>query len=474
MTTTSKDDLANLLFQSLDRQLTEEETTRAETLGKSLSGDDLWNIYLQLTNKFYSSENSDNPLDYVNRVSMKLADVFYDVYRKYVGMPITRDTLTALGNRVKLSDEDKEAGLELYCYVKCDNSDNELLQRCRGIVFHGDEVILQSFPYTVEMNNTEVDRINDLFSTDLTKFSFYDSHEGALIRVFNYSGKWYVSTHRKLNAFRSKWSSYDSFGVIFGESLYSEAQNNPELHTALGDYSRESILPQFFRLLNPEKQYMFLVRNTKDNRIVCSPPERPMLYHVGTFVNKRLVLEETLPVPYPKALPITSVDELMEYVASVDIYKLQGVIVFSDDNKQYKIMNSMYQHLFNVRGNEPSVKFRYLQIRMNRKMTDMLYSLYPENAHLFDEYENNLYDIARFIYDSYVNRYIHKNFVSVPKEEYSIMNECHSWHIQDRKTNKVKLEKVLEVMNTRSAVVLNRMIRRLMESRNSTEEESTD
>ena len=43
-------------------------------------------------------------------------------------------------------------------------------------------------------------------------FSFFNSYEGTLIRMFNFDDKWYVTTHRKLDAFRSKWAGKTSYG----------------------------------------------------------------------------------------------------------------------------------------------------------------------------------------------------------------------------------------------------------------------
>jgi len=72
-----------------------------------------------------------------------------------------------------------------------------------------------------------------------------------------------------------------------------------------------------------------------------------------------------------------AVDEILQYVTETNIYELQGIICFCSDNKQLKIMNNEYQELFFARGNEPSIKFRYLQVRMNQRMHTMLCKLYP-------------------------------------------------------------------------------------------------
>jgi hypothetical protein len=370
-----------------------------------------------------------------------------------------RKNVEALGNRVRLTDKDEVANLDLFCYVRCGPTDTGLITECRGVVFNGDDIVMKAFPYTVEYNNNETELIEKNINPVFSKCTFYDSHEGALVRMFFFAGKWYISTHRKLNAFRSKWSSSVSFGTSFKRGLEEEVDNNKPLKDAIQD-GDENLLERFQETLDKKKQYMFLIRNTSDNRIVCAPPDRQTIYHVGTFVEGELVMDEDILIPHPTKHSFVNVDELYAYVQNIDIRNLQGVILFTPDNKQYKIVHKDYQDLFNARGNEPSIKFRYLQVRMNKKISDMLYHLYPDMASVFDDYENVLYDVACSIYRSYVQRFIKKRYVTVPREEFAVIRECHNWHEQDRAENRINLNKVIEILNLQTPTNLNRMQRR--------------
>ena len=102
----------------------------------------------------------------------------------------------------------------------------------------------------------------------------------------------------------------------------------------------------------------------------------------------------------------------------IQIIIIPRCIVIWKNNIQYKIINDKYSELYQIRGNEPSHKFRCLQVRMNHKELDMLYYLYPDHANLFDDYENYLYEIARYINKCYVKRYIKHEYVSISKHFY--------------------------------------------------------
>ena len=387
---------------------------------------------------------------------------------------ITMEAITAQGNKIRLVDSDAGTGaspLDLYCYVKCADNENPTVKACRGVVMSGGKLVLQTFGYTPEFLVSARDSIQEYIGDSLNEYRVFDSHEGSLLRVFYAGNKWYVSTHRKLDAYRSKWASRESFGEIFENALAAEYAENEDLRGRVGviepgqSASADEGTPArrlqkaFFGTLDKDKCYCFLVRNTSENRIVCQPPERPTLYHVGTFDKLGgFELDRDVGVPRPLENKFTSLDEALNYAKELNPDELQGVILFSGA-KHVKILTDEYSKLFSVRGNEPSVKYRYLQVRMNNSTTDLLYQLYPRYTEIFEDYENKLYAIAQGIYSAYVQRFIKKQYVTVPKEEYQVMRACHSWHLEDRGKNRISQRKVVEKLNEQTPTNLNKMIR---------------
>jgi len=383
-----------------------------------------------------------------------------------------RANVEELGSLVHLVDSDEENKLDMFCYVKCSESDSDLLKQCRGVVFNEHDLVMKAFPYTIEHNHTDTQSIKDIFS-NFSEWSFFESHEGALVRMFHFDSKWYVSTHRKLNAFRSKWASKDSFGTSFKNALLKEEEINEAFRNSLP--SGDNILDRFQSTLDKNKQYMFLVRNNKDNRIVCAPPDRATVYHVGTFINGELSVNDKINIPSPKEHKFSDIQEMLDYVDQISYKDTQGIISFNKGNKKVvKVFHQSYQDLFKARGNEPSIKFRYLQVRMQKRNLNMLYHLYPEKIEIFDEYENTLFDIARSIYRSYVQRFIKKRYVTVPREEFSVIRECHTWHLSDRQNNRISIETVINFMNKQSPTSLNHMIRRYKLEKNKRQQEESN
>jgi hypothetical protein len=372
----------------------------------------------------------------------------------------TRTNIEALGTSVRLVDSDPESGLDLFCYVSCKKNDSDLLKQCRGVIFEGNDLVLKSFPFTIEY--TENDNEEILKNINLSDCMVYDSYEGSIIKIFYFKNKWFVSTNRKLDAFRSKWSSKESFGFFFNKALEYQFEVNERLRENV-PYNKEVDNPiqALTSILDTNKQYMFLLLNNGENRIVCNEPSEPSVYHVGTFINESLSVDEDIYIPYPKLHNFSSLDEIYEYVDSVDYKVKQGVHIFAPNNVQYKILNLDYQELYTARGNEPSINYRYLQVRMDSKKNEMLRFLYPQNIQSFDDYENILYDVSKKIYDGYVKRFIKKQFVTLPAEEFKVMSLAHEWHQSDRTNNRISNAKIIELLNDQTPTNLNRIIRRI-------------
>ncbi len=365
---------------------------------------------------------------------------------------------------IKLTDSLDD--LRIYCYTTCNEESPEFVKNCRGVVVNeGGNVVLKTFGYTPEfvVEDENLEQIKSWIKDDFEKCKFYDSEEGCLLRLFNHNGKWLLITHRKLDAYKSRWSSEESFGEIFEKGLMNEYCSNKSLRDQLGDgfSNSKGVLERFYETLDTSRCYMFVVKNTTENRIVCDAPDTHTVYYSGSL-NKNgtdFSMDRTN-VTRPIERTFSDVDDLCKYVASADYKKIQGVFVYnSNTGKTCKLVNSEYNDFFNTRGNEPNIKFRYLQVRNHVTHKKRIFELYPEWIPVFDKCEQELYQIGEYLYDAYVRRFIYKEFCMVPSEQYTVIRQCHEWHISDRANNKITLNKVLAIIDEQPGHVLNRMMK---------------
>ena len=51
--------------------------------------------------------------------------------------------------------------------------------------------------------------------------------------------------------------------------------------------------------------------------------------------------------------------------------------------------------------------------------------------------------------------------MTLPPEEYKIMSQAHEWYLQNKTTNKITYNKIIDIMNSQEPTKLNRIIRNI-------------
>ena len=180
-------------------------------------------------------------------------------------------------------------------------------KKCRGVVFKNDKFLLSSNGWTPEFTTENLEELRTCFTSD-TNPVIFDSEEGCLLRLFYLKDKWYLITHKKLNAFKSRWVSEKSWGDMFVDGL--KTLRKPWM--------------SFYESLDKDKVYWFIVRYNQDNRMVCQAPEVPTIYHVGTVVENTLTFDTDIGIPYPQKHNFTTVEEMVDYVEKKGYDSIQG------------------------------------------------------------------------------------------------------------------------------------------------------
>lgn len=357
---------------------------------------------------------------------------------------------------MKVTDENET--LKIWNYT---GPHKEKFYNYRGYITNlNDELICPSFGHTEEILSSDVKRLGEL---DTNNYKWFYSSEGTLCRIFCNEDEWYISTHKKLSAFASRWSCKYSFGELFVNclnSLYPDAEENA--------------FEWFCSSLKKDEVYYFLLRCNSQNRIICNVTnlkDFERCLYIGKFSNGKYSLntgndDVELLNKFSKSVEV-SLDEgksIVERSEEVDPFVYQGLIGFNTTQENgihvIKLLNSEYKNWMTVRGNNPNLRFRYLEIRRNPEMVEKLYNLYPRYSDMFDDFEEIIFKLARKIYSAYIDRYIKNKYITLPKEEYILLKRCHDWFLKDKANNKIFARKVLEFLNEETPFNLYKMIKR--------------
>ena len=109
-----------------------------------------------------------------------------------------------------------------YCYDNCDNNSLNDLKLVRGLIYKNNKPFIKSFGYTPEYTiNTVPDDVKQSITNNFQNLRFFYSLEGTLLRLYwnDINDKWYISTHKKLNARNSRWGSSKTYGEIIDSIL---------------------------------------------------------------------------------------------------------------------------------------------------------------------------------------------------------------------------------------------------------------
>ena len=363
---------------------------------------------------------------------------------------------------VKRYDETND--LALYHYTTSSVPD---IAHVRGVVVTKSttpKIVAKSFPFTPEIVSTSL--VSPDFDPDNACVS--KAYEGTVIRVFYYNGVWYLSTHKKINGEMSRWGS-PTFGSLFNECWGVLTDNGK---------------PAFDGFLNKDHCYVFMMSHPA-NALVCVNKNKT-LYHIATYDTSGALprpIVESLESPLLKNVKnpikedIKSPDELVAFVNNLNSRDCSGVIVtFKNSPVMYKVINQDYYRKRNVRGNEPNIRLRYLQLeRIHGMNTDELRALLPEKNLMFDYVEKNRTRLTNYLCDHYIHKYVNQNVRNLPREEenflYTVSNLPLLQKLPTKKflhpTQKEQIKKVIfnYLRNVTHPRDVNEMIKHMLASR---------
>lgn len=347
----------------------------------------------------------------------------------------------------KILAVDQLDGLTCYHYDDVNILSPEDVKQYRGIIKEDntDTIICKTFGFTPEFGANDTENLKTYLEPMLSNSNVIrmPAFEGCLIRRFYYNDKWYVSTHKKIDAYTSKWGCDKSFGELFDEAYIKFTENQPHR--------------EFYEDKN--YVYVFLLKNYIGNRIVCVAGENPELqfivrinkfYNTNEFSNyhEQIITDN-------KPMTLENVNEL---VSQVDITKSQGIMFINTQTlESLKVIKDDYIFYALLRGNQPNILYRYIELQQagDPKNVEYFFNLYPEKRDEFINFHQVIGDICINVYRKYRNRYVRKQVAIAPQEQFYIMKELHEKFITSEKQDIITQDKVTQyIFNLPPARVL--------------------
>ena len=208
-----------------------------------------------------------------------------------------------------------------------------------------------------------------------------------------------------------------------------------------------------------------MVMADANTRFVCEVGDGKKVYLVGT--NDPAPSDvDPLPVPNVK---FETVDCVFNYVKKMTYpFAYQGLLLVHRNGSQYRVINSEYGKLFQVRNNEQSIPFRYLQLKTENasETIDNLKKLFPTYIPIFERQDVYVDQLADFIHVEYTKRKQNNPIGPIDQHIYLFIKNRLMQHRNVFTKNQIK-----EILWSEKPSYLNQMVR-LIKYQNSKKEQT--
>ena len=314
---------------------------------------------------------------------------------------------------------DPTHGLHLFHYPSGINPVSTIEKHMRGVIVDDEyNVVMPGILYTEDIVYRDDSSLP--FLNDGSENTYFTSLEGTIIRVYNFKGKWFVSTTKTIDAYQSRWGGYDTFGTLFENAIKSTL--GIEIET-------------FFNHLTADKQYVFLMRNTKQTRIVSAVTTGPSVFVVGVFSGDDFELVDSVPVG---SSSIQSVPRLPSYPGANAImgYDLQcqGLFVVSKRDGKfvfYKVLTPHYYDFSKLRGSSFDIRQRYLEMRSDPRFGMFMYLFADTYSYEFLDLERRISSLAQYLLTKYNDRFYYGRYARVYRYMYRFFMGLQSYQKKD-------------------------------------------
>jgi hypothetical protein len=292
---------------------------------------------------------------------------------------ITQDELKSDGIQCN-----KEGIYSVYKYTK--PVENRDLYKYRSVICIEDKVVCfappKSIPYT--------DFCNLHSSKDIVVEEYV---EGTMVNVFWDGTQWKTASRSKIDADCAFFDTNGQFCNMIKETL------------------QDCLLD--LNTLNKSYCYSFVMQHI-NNRIVTEF-EINRLYLIAVYRIDGLTVSvvsdfKSDPVWNPTTVQFpTKIDWNGDLNSNTQCLAHTMGVIFKHitSGDRCKLRNPVYEYIRQLRGNQPKLQYRYLELRRSNKTKEFL-KYFPEHTNQFNQFNQKIYTYTHTLYNLYVSIYIKK------------------------------------------------------------------
>lgn len=271
--------------------------------------------------------------------------------------------------------------------------------------------------------------------------------DGTIIRLYNHNNMWVTATKRCIDAKFSYWSNTKTFNDMFWEVF---SHNNMDLS-----------------LLDKNCTYIFSLLHV-ENILVVKHNENALVY-LGNINNKTYVTNDTgdfnifsvnpnIKLPEKINLTKDDLDDLDKIDSQYFNPTKRGILIKYNNNKIYKYDFKEFTFMQKIRGNEPLIRNRYLELLNDQESLNILISYYQEHAFTFSMVHHNLIIICNEIYKLYRDFHV-KHTITIDEDHlyYRTIKQLHGQYKATKKP--ITKYDVFDKLKTYNIYILKKLLK---------------
>ena len=319
----------------------------------------------------------------------------------------------------------EELNLRLVKYNKNEtNMDNEISQKCRGLIMEKDTNKIICMPPMKSMDLKIFLNLYNLENCVVEEFI-----DGTMINMWYYKDDWHISTRSSIGA-KCRWYSRRHFSELFAESNQLD-----------------------FSKLNTELFYSFVLQHPENRIVTCYTEPKVALVFVGRVNEENNIesisLEKSareLNVSIPISYDFISIEQMLSFIEKQN-FEFQGLVI-KHGIYRTKIRNPNYNYARQLRGNTKNMKYLYFDLIKQKNKGEYL-TFYPEFRELFNSYNKEFVELTKSLHYSYLNYHVKKTITDINDIEFPLRPHCYELHgIYKATNNPITFDRVMKYLNT--------------------------
>lgn len=275
----------------------------------------------------------------------------------------------------------------------------------RSVIFKDNGTVV-SFapPKSLPVDGLTIDNTNEL---NYVAETFV---EGTMMNVFyeTETNSWEIATRSSVGGrtcffMEDGFKEENTFSYMFNEVCTSigldlNDLNKKYMYSFVMQHPRNRIV----KMIKNMALYLVSVYHIENDNTIHVVPINKDIEQFGLKSNTVKIVE---------SIPLKSNDDLIhcrESMASMNTpYDTVGVMIKNNLGERYKFRNPTYEHVRQLRGNQPKLQYQYLSLRQSGKMTEYL-QYYKEHKNPFNEFRNMIHAYTNELFTNYIRCYIKK------------------------------------------------------------------